>query len=84
MTKSKQYDLIHTFFSEKLNCTADELSKDTDLTLFEGYNSMLVVELILFIEENLNFQIPDDYFGLENYKSIGSVLDILNNNITAS
>ena len=84
MEQNKQYDLIRSFFCEKLNCEGEELTVDTDLTLYEGYNSMLIVELILYIEENLNIEIPDEFFGLENYKSIGSILDILNNSIAAS
>ncbi|MDF2672546.1 MAG: hypothetical protein K0R09_811 [Clostridiales bacterium] len=78
MVEINQFDLLSTFFSEKLKCEKSELTEDTDLTLFEGYNSMLVVELILYIEENIHIEIPDEYFGLENYGTIGSIINVLN------
>ena len=78
MVENNQFDLLSTFFSEKLKCEKSELTEDTDLTLFEGYNSMLVVELILYIEENMHIEIPDEYFGLENYSTIGSIINVFN------
>lgn len=79
MKENNQYEILRAFFCEKLNCEENELSRDTDLTLYEGYNSMLVVELILFIEENLHIEIPDEYFGLENYNTIDNIISIFNN-----
>ncbi len=78
MQKDEQFEMLLTFFCEKLNCEKGELSPGTDLTLYDGYNSMLVVELILFIEENLQMEIPDEYYGLENYQTIGKIIDVLN------
>lgn len=79
MKENNQYEKLFTFLSEKLNCEEKELSEGTDLTLFEGYNSMMVVELILFIEESMHIEIPDEYFGLENYKTIGNLINIIDN-----
>lgn len=77
MEQDYQIKKLREFICEKLNCRDDELTNDTDLKDYDGYNSIFVVEFIMFIEESFDIEIPDDYYGLDNYKTIGTIVNLI-------
>jgi acyl carrier protein len=73
MNQEKVYEVIKEFCSEKLHTEA--LETDTPLRDYGEFDSLLVVELILFLEEALNIEIPEEYYGMENFETIAKIIN---------
>ena len=68
--------LITAFLSEHLN-QRNGIPPEANLLEYDGFHSMLVVEIILFIEKTLKITLPDEYYGMEYYETIGRIVDFV-------
>lgn len=75
MEKKQIYEIIKRFITEKLE--NDGIENDTPLDNLEEFDSLFVVELILFAESELNIVIPEDYYGMENFETIDAIVAML-------
>ena len=76
MNEKQVLDLLAEFVREKLGV---EFSEDMTFNDLEGFNSMLIVELILYLEENLQIEIPEEYYTIDNYTNVSSILNVIQN-----
>ena len=66
---------IRDFFVEK--AVAGELALDTDL--FEGgyINSLFAFEMIVYLEQTFQVKIEDNEINENNFRSIGSIVELV-------
>lgn len=64
--------------SEKLSLEETEIEPDTDLFSLEEFDSLFIVELIIYLESELGLTIPEEYYALENYKTLRKINDTIN------
>lgn len=69
------YELLKEFFNEKLK--VENLELDTPLRDYGDFDSLLVVELILFLEESLNIEIPEEFYGMENFETVAKIINLV-------
>ena len=72
------FDKIKAILSEQLDVDADSLTLDTDMARDLNADSLDVVEVLMSIEDEFGVEIPDE--EIENIKTIGNLVDYIDNN----
>lgn len=72
------FDKIKTILSEQLDVEVDSLSLETDIAKDLNADSLDVVEILMSIEDEFSVEIPDE--EIENIKTIGDLVDYIENN----
>ena len=67
------HDQIRAFFSEKLSVEVSSL--DTDLVQAGILDSLALVELLTYIEEEFEAEIPLEDIGIEDFHSIAKITE---------
>jgi len=75
MNKEEISSKVYEFMSEKLE--ENQFEYDQDLNEFVAFDSMLLVELILFLEETFDIVIPEDDYDLDNFSSIVKIVGMI-------
>lgn len=73
------FEKIKTLLADQLEVDADEMSLDTKIAEDLGADSLDVVELLMSIEDEFEVEIPDE--EIENLKTIGDVVEYIQNNM---
>ncbi len=60
---------------DKLNCSADEVTREASFTADLGADSLDTVELIMEFEKAFDTQIPDQ--DAQNIKTVGDAIDYI-------
>lgn len=71
MEKQKIVEMIKAFICEKL--AADSLEEDQNLNEFTDFDSMLLVELILYLEETFLIEVPEELYDMDNFETINKI-----------
>lgn len=75
MEQDKVLATIQEFFSEKLHI--ENLTMESSLKEYSDFDSLMVVELILFLEESFDIEIPEEDYAMENYESVQGILKVV-------
>ncbi|MBH5319904.1 petrobactin biosynthesis protein AsbD [Paenibacillus sp. GSMTC-2017] len=70
---SKLFALMKGKFKLKLDRLNDEMRLNEDLCI----DSIMIVQLIVFIEVELGLQVPDDQIDPRTFATVGSLLDFM-------
>lgn len=73
------FEKIKTMLADQLEVDAEEMSLDTKIAEDLGADSLDVVELLMAIEDEFEVEIPDE--EIENLKTIGDVVEYIQNNM---
>lgn len=66
------YETIKGMLADQLGVDADTISMDSDIASDLGADSLDVVELIMSIEDEFDFEVPDD--AIETIKTVGDLV----------
>ncbi len=72
------FDKIKNILAEQLDVEADTLTMETDIGKDLNADSLDVVEILMSIEDEFEVEIPDE--EIENIKTIGDVVEYIENN----
>jgi len=72
------FDKIKNILAEQLDVDADTLTMETDIGKDLNADSLDVVEILMSIEDEFEVEIPDE--EIENIKTIGDVVEYIENN----
>ena len=75
MDQDKVLEILQDFFKEKVGI--EDLTVETDLKEYKEFDSLLVVELILFLEESLDIEVAEEDYAMENYESVQGILNVV-------
>ena len=70
---------IKEILAEQLDANADDMTMDTKIADDLNADSLDVVELLMSIEDEFEVEIPDE--EIENLKTIGDVVEYIQNNM---
>ncbi|MCQ2455195.1 MAG: acyl carrier protein [Clostridia bacterium] len=73
------FDKIKELLALQLDCDADDMTMDTKILEDLGADSLDVVEMLMSIDDEFGIEIPDE--EIENLKTIGDVVNYIQNNI---
>ena len=73
------FDKIKEMLADQLDADAEEMTMETDIADDLGADSLDVVELLMSIEDEFDVEIPDE--EIENLKTIGDVVEYIQNNM---
>lgn len=73
------FEKIKKILADQLDVDENEMDLDTNIADDLGADSLDVVELLMAIEDEFDVEIPDD--EIENIKTIGNVVDYIQNNM---
>ena len=74
------FEKIKKILAEQLDADVDEMTLETRIGDDLGADSLDVVEMLMAIEDEFEVEIPDE--DIEGLKTIGDVVEYINNNIT--
>ena len=72
------FETIRKALAEQLEVKEDSITLDTNIIDDLGADSLDVVELMMFIEDNYNLAIPDD--ALHTFRTLGDVVAYVEKN----
>lgn len=75
LTKSELTSLLIKYVNEYLDPENNQIKNDSMLSEYEGFNSMFVVEFIMYIEEVTNLTVPDDMYVMDRFYSIDRIVE---------
>lgn len=73
------FEKIKKILAEQLGADEEEMTSETRIAEDLRADSMDVVELLMSIEDEFEVEIPDE--EIENLKTIGDVVEYIQNNI---
>lgn len=65
---------IEGFISEKVALEGEEITRDEDLLATDVLDSMMIVELVSFLEAKFGIQVQDDDLLPENFKTVNEIV----------
>lgn len=73
------FEKIKAILAEQLEADEEEMTMETKIADDLGADSLDVVELLMSIEDEFEVEIPDE--EIENLKTIGDVVEYIQNNM---
>lgn len=73
------FEAIKTILSQQLEISPDVITMDSSITDDLGADSLDIVDMLMSIEDEFGVEIPDD--KLESLKTVGSVVDYIQDNM---
>ena len=73
------FEKIKEILAEQLDADPEEMTMDTNIAEDLEADSLDVVELLMSIEDEFEVEIPDE--EIENLKTIGDVVEYIQNNM---
>ena len=73
------FEKIKEILAVQLDANAEEMTMETRIDEDLGADSLDVVELLMSIEDEFEVEIPDE--EIENLKTIGDVVEYIQNNM---
>ena len=70
---------VKSILAEQFDVEEDKITADTDLQEDLGADSLDVVDLLMSIEDEFEVEVPDE--EIENLKTIGDVVEYIQNNM---
>ena len=68
---------LKNFIIENYHLSAEDFTEETSLVNSGIIDSMGIVELVTYIEENFDLVIEDDQITTENFESINNILKFI-------
>jgi aryl carrier protein AsbD len=83
MGREEIITIIKTLISDNLELKLPEQLKESD-RVFEdlGVNSVMILQLVLYIEEAFKISIPEDEIYPERFQTVGSIVNFIGNLMT--
>ena len=78
MENDEMMEQLKKMIAEKLSMDEAALEPEMDLFTLEEYDSLFIVELIMYFENELGLSIPEEYYALENYKTLSKIIETIN------
>ncbi|MDO5732703.1 MAG: acyl carrier protein [Eubacteriales bacterium] len=79
MTEEKIFEKVQQHMSELLGIEASEIQMDSDFIDDLNADSLDVVDLVLLLEKEFNFQIPDE--DAERIHTVGAAVRYISENL---
>lgn len=73
------FEKIVKILAEQLDANSEDMTAETKIAEDLGADSLDVVELLMSIEDEFEVEIPDE--EIENLKTIGDVVEYIQNNM---
>jgi acyl carrier protein len=65
---------VEGFISEKVALEGEQITRDEDLLATDILDSMMIVELVSFLEAKFGIQVQDDDLLPENFKTVNEIV----------
>lgn len=73
------FEKIRKILAEQFDVDEDSITNDTNIQEDLGADSLDVVDLIMTLEDEFEFEVPDH--EVENIKTVGALVTFVENNI---
>lgn len=73
------FERVREIIAEKLSVSEDDITMASSFLEDLNADSLDLVELMMALEDELDTEIPDEQ--AENFKTVGDVVNYLNNNV---
>lgn len=73
------FEKIRKILAEQFDVEEDTITNDTNIQEDLGADSLDVVDLIMTLEDEFEFEVPDH--EVENIKTVGALVSFVENNI---
>ncbi len=72
------FDKVKALLAEQLMIDADKIAMESDILADLGADSLDVVELIMALEEEFGFSVPEE--KIAEFKTVGSIVNFIETN----
>ena len=73
------FEKVKAILSEQFDVEEDSITSDTSIADDLGADSLDVVDLLMSIEDEFEFEVPDD--EIDNIKTVGELVKYIEDNI---
>ena len=73
------FEKVRDILAEQFDVDKEEITENTDIQQDLGADSLDVVDLIMSIEDEFDFEIPDDQ--IENIRTVSDLVDFIESKV---
>jgi acyl carrier protein len=75
------FEKVRAILAEQFDVEEDSITPDTNIQEDLGADSLDVVDLIMMLEDEFEFEVPDS--EVENVKTVGSLVDFIKESVNS-